>query len=166
MTEEKAGVEVTESGDGSMENRYLIFDIRDELYAIEISLITEIVEMLPVTAVPSVPGFIIGIINLRGAIIPIIDVRMRFGYETKEYDSRTCIIVLENNDVSIGLIVDQVREVAKIDRDIIAKPPATNGKTVDYYIKGIARWRNEIQLIIEPDKFFELNEQVLNAVNG
>ncbi len=166
MAEELAGVGVAETGDDSMENRYLIFDIKDELYAIEISLITEIVEMLPVTAVPSVPNFIIGIINLRGAIIPIIDVRMRFGYETKEYDSRTCIIVLENNDVSIGLIVDQVREVAKIDRDIIAKPPSNNGKAVDYYIKGIARWRNEIQLIIEPDKFFELNEQVLNAVNG
>jgi len=163
MAEEMNDVDVVE--EDSLENRYLIFDIKDELYAIEISLITEIVEMLPVTQVPSIPDFIVGIINLRGSIIPIIDVRMRFGYETKEYDSRTCIIVLQNGDMSIGLIVDSVQEVAKIDQDSIAKPPANGTNDKDYYIKGIARWKNDIQLIVDYEKFFDLEEQVINAVN-
>jgi purine-binding chemotaxis protein CheW len=147
--------------ESSLKDRYLVFNIRDEFYAIEIVYITEIVEMLPVTVVPSIPGCIVGIINLRGTIIPIMDVRMRFGYETKEYDSRTCIVVLENDDISMGVIVDSVQEVARISEDSIAKPPASNNSganDMDYYIKGIAKWKNEIQLVIDCDKFFTLDD--------
>lgn len=147
--------------ENSLQERYLVFNIRDEYYAIEIEYITEIVEMLPITVVPSIPECIVGIINLRGTIIPIMDVRMRFGYETKEYDSRTCIVVLESGDLSMGVIVDSVQEVARISDDVIAKPPeSTSGSAgdMDYYIKGIAKWRNDIQLIIDCDKFFNLDE--------
>lgn len=164
MAEEITDIRTSEEDD-SLKNRYLIFDIKDELYAIEISLIKEIVEMLPVTQVPSVPDFLVGIINLRGAIIPIIDVRIRFGYETKEYDSRTSIIILEDDEMQIGLIVDSVQEVAKINEDAIAKPPTTGVNAADYYIKGIARWKGEVQLIIDCDKFFDIEEQGYNAVN-
>lgn len=165
MADEVMDMEFDVGGD-SLANRYLIFDIKDEFYAIEITYITEIVEMLPVTAVPHLPECIVGIINLRGSIIPIMDVRMRFGYETKEYDSRTCIIVMEHDDISVGMVVDSVQEVAKIHRDSIAKPPTNGTNAADYYIKGIARWKNEIQLIIDPDKMYEMDEQVLNAANG
>ena len=147
--------------ESSLKDRYLIFNIRDEYYAIEINYITEIVEMLPVTEVPSIPECIVGIINLRGTIIPIMDVRMRFGYETKEYDSRTCIVVLENGDISMGVIVDSVQEVARISRDVIANPPESTSSgtnNMDYYIKGIAKWKNEIQLIIDCDKFFIMDD--------
>lgn len=164
MAEEITDNELLESED-SLKNRFLIFDIKNELYAIEISIIKEIVEMLPVTQVPSVPDFLVGIINLRGAIIPIIDVRMRFGYETKEYDSRTSIIILEDDEMQIGLIVDSVQEVAKISQDVIAKPPTTGVNAVDYYIKGIARWKDDIQLVIDPDKFFDIENQAYNAAN-
>ncbi|HBU13056.1 MAG TPA: chemotaxis protein CheW [Clostridiales bacterium] len=150
----------------SMENRYLVFDVKDEYYSIEIRYITEIVEMMPVTVVPSIPDCIVGVINLRGAIIPIMDVRMRFGYETKEYDSRTCIVVLDNEEIALGLIVDSVQEVTEIDQETIAAPPTAGARTADYYVKGIAKWKNDLQLIIDVDKFFSLDDAgMLNAVN-
>ena len=159
MAEEVAAVEQNDA-ESSLKDRYLIFNIRDENYAIEIVYITEIVDIMPITVVPSIPDCIVGIINLRGTIIPIMDVRMRFGYETKEYDSRTCIVVLESGDISIGVIVDSVQEVARIDEEFISKPPTNSGNAgdINYYIKGISKWRDEIQLIIDCDKFFILDE--------
>ena len=156
MAENNAMEEPQAESETSMENRYLVFNIKDEFYSIEIIYITEIVEMLPVTVVPNIPECIVGVINLRGAIIPIMDVRARFGYETKEYDSRTCIVVLENDGVSIGIIVDSVQEVTKVNVDTIAKPPTNSASDAEYYIKGISKWKDNLQLIIDVDKFFTL----------
>ncbi len=162
MAEAAGSIQIPVQGDeeSSLKDRYLVFNIKDEFYAIEIVYITEIVEMLPITEVPSIPECIVGIINLRGTIIPIMDVRMRFGYETKEYDSRTCIVVLENEDISMGVIVDSVQEVARIGDDVVAKPPENikGASEMDYYIKGIAKWKNEIQLIIDCEKFFVFDD--------
>lgn len=138
-------------GEDLMKNRFLVFAVGTENYGMEISYITEIVEVLPITAVPGLPHYLKGVINLRGAIVPIMEARTRFGYEHAEYTSRTCIIVLDNDGVSVGLIVDSVQEVADIDEKNISLPPS-NGNLKNEYIKGIGKFKDSVQLLLDCDK--------------
>ena len=99
--------------------RYLTFNLGTESFGIEIKYITEIIGMQPITALPGLPAYIRGIINLRGEIIPVMDIRLRFGKEEIAYNDRTCIIVAKFEDVDIGLIVDSVSEVLTIPDEIL-----------------------------------------------
>ncbi len=149
MSEEK----ITNNTESEINNRFLVFSIGEEDYALQITYITEIVEVLPITSVPSIPYYLNGIINLRGTIIPVMDARRRFGYESKEYDSRTCIIVIDNEGVLVGLVVDAVQEVATISNEEISMPP--NSEKENAYVKGIGKRKNEVQLIIDCDKLLD-----------
>ena len=110
----------------TQKDKYLSFKIGNEEYAIEIKYVIEIIGIQKITSVPNIKKFIKGIINLRGNIIPVIDVRMRFKMDTIDYDDRTCIVVIDADNVSIGLIVDEVLEVLNIDESRISPPPQTN----------------------------------------
>ncbi|MEW8987067.1 MAG: chemotaxis protein CheW [Bacillus sp. (in: firmicutes)] len=143
-----------EEGD-TLKNRFLIFVLGNETYGIEIEYVTEIIGLQPVTEVPELPEYIRGIINLRGKIIPVMDVRLRFRKPFKDYNDRTCVVVIENEDITIGLIVDSVSEVLSIPETEVVPPPDVN-KTGYKYIKGIGKTGNDVKLLLDCNKL--LNE--------
>jgi purine-binding chemotaxis protein CheW len=124
-----------------IENMYLIFDVQDEEYAVNIAYVTEIVGLQRISEVPDVPEYIKGVINLRGKVIPVMDMRLRFGLPWREYGDRTTIIVLELDNVPTGLVVDQVTDVLSIAPESITPPPRWHGadEPGDTVIKGLGR---------------------------
>ena len=135
----------------AVEDRFLVFTIDGQSYAIEIHYVTEIIEMLPITAVPFLPKCIKGIINLRGNIIPLMDVRLRFGLPEQAYTERTCIVVLNNEGVPLGLIVDAVQEVINIPEDLRMPSPDTQVGESIRYIKGVGNAAGQLQLLLNCD---------------
>lgn len=138
--------------------RFLTFTLENEVFGIEIKYVTEIIGIQSITKVPEVPHYVKGIINLRGKIIPVIDVRLKFGKEPMEYDDRTCIVVIDISEVSVGLIVDNVDEVLTIDDEDIAAPPATRTGFENRYIKGIGKAGDEVQLLLDCEKLLRNDE--------
>ena len=148
--------------DNTLKNKYLIFTIGTELYGIEIRYITEIVSIQPITEVAEMPYYVKGITNLRGKIIPIMDARLRFKKEERTYDDKTCIIVLDNNNISAGLIVDSVAEVLTIQEKDIAPLPELN-KAGQSYIKGIGKADGSVRLLLDCELLLTSDAQ--NLVN-
>lgn len=138
--------------------RFLTFTLEEEVYGIEIRYVTEIIGIQAITKVPEVPDYVKGIINLRGKIIPVIDVRLKFGKEPMEYDDRTCIVVIDISEVSVGLIVDNVDEVLTIDDENIASPPANKTGFENRYIKGIGKAGEKVQLLLDCEKLLKNDE--------
>ncbi|MFT5355515.1 MAG: purine-binding chemotaxis protein CheW [Polyangiales bacterium] len=140
---------LTESEDAK---RYLTFSIGDVSYAFRIENVTEIIGMQSITAVPDVPDFIKGVINLRGKVIPLMDVRLRLRLPEIEYHDRTCIIVVEVGEKSVGVIVDAVSDVLAIDDSNIEAPPDfRNGADADY-ISGMAKGEDGIEVILDAER--------------
>ncbi len=159
---ETAVLELLDQED-TLKGRFLTFILGGESYGIEISYVTEIIGIQPVTEVPELPEYIRGIINLRGKIIPVMDVRLRFMKPFREYNDRTCIIVVDINEISIGLIVDSVSEVISIpETEIVAPPQISKGNK---YIKGIGKTGNEVKLLLDCNKLLNEDEMenILNA---
>ena len=104
-------------------NKYLSFKIGKEAYGIGIKFITEIIELQKIIEIPDVPNYVKGVINLRGKVIPVIDLRLRFNMEERVYDDRTCIVVVDINKTAVGIIVDTVEEVLEIAEKNIEPPP-------------------------------------------
>lgn len=146
-----------ENEEDTQKDKYLIFSIGKESYGIDIKYVIEIIGIEPITEVPELPDYVKGVINLRGKIIPVMDIRLKFRKAEKEYDDRTCIIVVDIEDISIGLIIDRVLEVINIDQNNIAPPPKINkGKyNTNKYIKGIGKVQNEVKLLIDCNKLIE-----------
>jgi purine-binding chemotaxis protein CheW len=142
----------------TQKGKFLTFCLGKEVYVIEIKFVTEIIGVQPITEVPELPGYVKGIINLRGKIVPVIDVRLRFKKEPVEYDDRTCIIVVEAAEGSVGLIVDNVAEVLSIpDEDIIPPPDISRGSE-NKYLKAIGKVGEEVKLILECEKLMNEND--------
>jgi purine-binding chemotaxis protein CheW len=139
---------ITEQDEDTLKGKYLIFSMGNELYGMEIRYITEIIGIQPITEVPEMPEYVKGITNLRGKIIPVMDARLRFKKEVREYDDRTCIIVIDTDDISIGLIVDSVSEVIALRDEDIAPPPEIN-KGGHRYIKGIGKAGGSVKLLLD-----------------
>ena len=137
-----------DQNEDALQGKYLIFSMGKELYAIEIRDITEIIGMQPVTQVPEMPAYVKGITNLRGKIIPVMDARMRFGMMEKEYDDRTCIIVIQVGGTTTGLIVDRVVEVITLGEEEIAPPPDVNGSG-SRFIKGFGKAGGKVELLVD-----------------
>ena len=147
--------------------RFLTFTLDDEVYGIEIQHVTEIIGIQSITKVPEVPDYVKGIINLRGKIIPVIDVRLKFSKPAMEYDDRTCIVVIDINDVSVGLIVDNVDEVLTIDDEDIAAPPANKTGFENRYIKGIGKAGDKVQLLLDCEKLLKTEEmEMIEGINS
>lgn len=138
--------------------KYLTFELGTESFGIEIRYVTEIIGMQPVTYVPEVPAYVKGIINLRGKIIPVIDLRLRFKKEAAEYTDRTCIIVIDIGEISIGFIVDSVAEVINIGDENIVPPPNYRTGFHNRYIKGIGKVGNDVKLLLDCDKIISEND--------
>jgi purine-binding chemotaxis protein CheW len=133
-------------------DRYLTFAVGDEDYGVEIAYVTEIINVQTITELPELPPYIRGIINLRGKIVPVMDVRIRFNKEPKAYTDRTCIIVVDIGDAGIGLIVDQVREVLEISAEQIVPPSESKSAGGNRYISGIAKTGADIKLLINIER--------------
>lgn len=147
----------------TQEEKFLTFSLGKEEYGIEIRYVTEIIGLQGITEIPELPHYVKGIINLRGKIIPVIDVRLRFGKENVEYNDRTSIIVIETNNIFVGLVVDIVAEVTSISKSSIVPPPQINGECYNKYIKGIAKAENGIKLLVDCGKI--LNENEVNSIS-
>jgi purine-binding chemotaxis protein CheW len=146
-----------ESEEDTQKDRYLTFVLGKECYGIEIRYVTEIIGIQAITEIPELPSYVKGIINLRGKIIPVIDVRLRFKKEPRDYSDRTCVVVIDIKDLSIGLIVDSVAEVLTITEQNIVEPPQMN-RELNRYIKNIGKVGNEVKLLLDCDKLLIENE--------
>lgn len=152
-----------EMEEDTQKGRYLTFSLCKESYGIEIKYVTEIIGIQAITEIPELPEYIKGIINLRGKIIPVMDIRLRFKKEPKEYNDRTCIIVIDIKDISIGLIVDTVSEVLTIEEQDIVEPPKMNKGFNNRYIKNIGKVGNDVKLLLDCDRL--LTEDELDSIN-
>ncbi len=149
--------EYSQESEDTQHGRFLTFSLGEEVFGIEIRHVTEIVGMQPITVLPEVPAYIRGIINLRGRIISVIDVRVRFGMKEAAYTDRTCIIVVDIGDVAAGLIVDNVAEVISIEDGNIV-PPVESGGIHNAYLMGIGKVGDEVKLLLNCEKLFLENE--------
>lgn len=141
----------------SMEGMYLTFDLASEGYGLEIRHVIEIIGIQSVTAVPDLPEHVIGVLNLRGKVIPIIDVRRRFGLPHRDYDERTCIVVVNVNDNSVGLVVDKVSEVITIPATEIEPAPAA-GHRGRSYIAGMGKIGQKVKILLDIEALIEDEE--------
>jgi len=149
--------------DNTQEGRFLIFSIDNENYGIEIRYVTEIIGIQTITEVPELPEYVRGIINLRGKIIPVMDVRLRFRKKAMEYNDRTCIIVVEVLGMSVGLIVDSVSEVVTINESDISELPQMKQVSQNHYVKNIGKIGNEMRLLLDCEKL--LTDEDIDNLN-
>lgn len=159
--EEVNTIEVLE--EDTQKDKYLTFIVAEESYAIEIEHVTEIIGIQPITQVPELPDYIVGIINLRGKIIPVMDVRLRFKKGYRQYNDRTCIVVIQINHLSIGLIVDSVADVLDIPQENVMKPPEIK-KSGGRYIKAVGKTLEDVHLVLDCDRL--LNDQEYEIAVG
>lgn len=147
----------------SQQDLFLTFLLDNEDYGIAISNVTEIIGVQKITNVPDMPEFIKGVINLRGRVIPVMDVRLRFGMPYRDYDERNCIIVVEVNEQSTGLVVDRVKEVVEIPVDQIEAAPkhSANGG----HIRGMGKIGHEVKILLDIESLVaEVEEEMDVAV--
>jgi purine-binding chemotaxis protein CheW len=145
--------------------RFLSFKLENENYCIEILKVKELMGMSEITPLPQTPPYIRGVINLRGQIIPIIDLRLKFGLPFQEYSKRTSIIVGEidiGEKVLMGLVVDSIQEVVSVPEDKIAHLPYVNAKVKADYIKGVATTQDGIKIVLDVEKI--LNDSELSTL--
>lgn len=147
-----------------MDGKYLTFFTENQLFGVPIADVVQIVGMQDITEVPEFPNYAKGIINLRGTIIPVIDVRLRFGKEEKAYDERTCIIVTMIHDVAVGFIVDAVDAVTDIEDENISAPPKMSGEYSSSYLTGIARHEGRVVLLLDAQRL--LSDEVVASMTS
>ena len=151
--------------------RYLSFGINGEDYCITIAKVREILEMIPITYLPYAPPFIKGIVNLRGRMVPIIDLRTKFGMPFLEYNERTCIIIVDLStqaeQVLMGVVVDTISEVVGIPDEQISQVEYVNAQIQSTYIKGIAEFEKGIQIILDMDRVLSVEEfKILSTIKN
>jgi len=151
------------------DQKLLTFSLAEEGYGVSILKVKEIIGMLDITPVPRTPDFIKGVINLRGKIIPIMDLRVKFGMDECEYNERTCIIVVEihikGTQKLIGVVVDMVSEVVTISEEQIEPPPEYGTKSEHNFILGIGKLKDRVVIILDIEEVF-LCEEVLKMLDN
>src|SRR6056297_1384779 len=151
--EEQVDVLFNEADEEVQENKYLMCKIGGEVYGIDIQHVTDIIELQKITEVPDMPKYVKGVINLRGQVIPVIDLRLRFGMEEREYDDRTVITVVRFKDYVIGFIVDTATEVQDIPEKDIDPPPKVHGDEAEQkYILGLGKIDSEVIILLDIEK--------------
>ena len=139
--------------------KYLLFNTDDEVYGISIASVVEIIEMQRITEVPDMPEYVKGVINLRGRVIPVVDLRLRFGMAEREHDDRTCIIIVKVEGTSVGCIVDTVAEVQEIQQSNTEPAPqfgASEGR--NQYVSGLGKIGDGVRILIDAQKLVTQRE--------
>lgn len=144
--------------DNSVLGKAMTFNIGDQVYGIEIQYVKEIIEVQRITKVPHVPPYIKGIINVRSKVVPIVDIRIRFGKPEIPYTNRTCIIILELGDVSVGIIVDSVADVEDVHMTEISATPDNNSVNTNDFIQYMIRSDDTTKLILDVAKLLDEQE--------
>ena len=153
-----------EQEEDTLTGKYLIFSMDKDHFGLEIRYITEIIGMRPITEVPEMPGYMLGVINNRGKILPIMEARRRFKRAPREYDEKACIIVIETSAISFGLLVDSVVEVLAIDDDDISPPPELKNNLK--YMKGIGKVGDRVNLLLDCQELLLSEEiEILSAID-
>lgn len=157
----KEDEEDTEIQDG----KFLTFSLAEEEYGIDIQFVNEIIGLQKITEVPDMPHYVKGVINLRGKVIPVMNVRLRFGFPEIDHTDRTCIIVLNIKELIVGLIVDTVSEVLDISQNQIDPPPAISKGESSRYIKGMGKMEENVIILLDAKNLLFTDEmQVLMEI--
>ena len=147
--------------------KYLTFTLADEDYGIEILKVKEIIGMMPITTVPQTPEYLKGVINLRGKVIPVVDLRLKFGMPSQDYTERTCIIVVEiaseSGSTMMGIVVDSVSEVVHIKNEDIEETPKFGSKLDTEYILGMAKSEGRVKILMDIDRVLTVQELSMAA---
>ena len=141
-----------------MKGKYLTFWTDKQLFGVPISDVVQIIGIQEITPIPDSPTYSKGVINLRGSIIPVIDVRLRFGKSEENYNERTCIIVTKIEENYIGFIVDAVDEVTTISDEDISSPPKISKDRTNAYLTGIGKVESKVVLLLDTSKILNQNE--------
>ncbi len=148
--------------DETKAGKYLTFKLADEDYGVSLLKVREIIGMMPITSVPRTPAFVKGVINLRGKVIPVTDLRMRFDMAEIDYTDRTCIIVVEvegqDAKLQMGIVVDAVTEVLPIKAEEIEAPPEFGAKVDTHYILGMANMDGAVKILLDIDRVMTAEE--------
>ena len=150
----------------TMKDKYLTFHLAGEDYGLDIAFVTEIIGIQRITEVPDMPDFVRGVINLRGKVIPVMDVRLRFHLPEREYDERTCIIVVDINATAVGLVVDKVNEVVDIPEADVEPPPRTTKGATSRFLKGMGKVDEEVRILLNVDKLLYEGEMEILGKAG
>jgi purine-binding chemotaxis protein CheW len=149
-----------EAAAGPAGGKFLTFFLASEEYGVEILRVREILGMLPITRVPRTPEAVRGVINLRGKIIPVVDLRAKFGMEVAEYTNRTCIVVVQSHGLEFGVVVDRVSEVLNIRQENIEDAPSFGGDVSTEYLLGIAKVAGSVKLLLDSERVLGKQDSV------
>jgi purine-binding chemotaxis protein CheW len=145
--------------------QYLTFMLKEEVYALDITKVREVLDFTAVTKVPQTPDYMMGVINLRGSVVPVVDMRLKFGMSETEATVNTCIIIVEvdfdGEIIILGALADSVKEVLELDPEQIEPPPRIGTGVKTKFIKGMGRQNNEFIIILDIDKVFSTDELTL-----
>ena len=152
-------IDFLDTANQEIDGKYLTFFLDSQLFGVPISDVVQIIGMQEITPVPDSPVYAKGVINLRGSIIPLIDIRLRFGKPELEYNDRTCIIVTKLEEAYIGFLVDSVNEVSVIEEENISSTPTViSGNSANTYVTGIGRLHGKVVLLVDPIKILNNDE--------
>lgn len=147
-----------EQGEGG---KFLTFQLKDEEYGLEILKVREIMGIMDITTVPQTPPYVKGVINLRGQVIPVIDLRLKFGMEEGQYDKRTCIVVVNVDGLQMGIVVDTVSEVMDIESEAIEATPSFGTKLNTDYILGMGKVQGAVKILLDIGEVLNSEEMVM-----
>ena len=151
----------------TLAGKYLTFALADEEYGLPVLRVREIIKMMDITEVPQVPAHIRGVLNLRGKVIPVVDLRLKFGFAQGEVTPRTCIIVVEvalaAGRVMMGIVVDHVLDVLNVLADEIEETPQFGERVRTDYMKGVAKVKGTVKILLDLDRVLGTDDAALRA---
>lgn len=150
----------------SVEGKYLTFMLSNEEYGLEILKVREIIGVMDITSVPQTPNFIKGVINLRGKVIPVVDLRLKFGMPEAEYTKETCTIVVDVQGMLMGIVVDTVSEVMNIAESDIEPPPTFGSEIKTTFILGMGKVKGKVKILLDIDKIMSAEELTIVEQTG
>ncbi|MDR3578083.1 MAG: chemotaxis protein CheW [Anaerolineaceae bacterium] len=142
-----------------MENQNVIFELSSEYFGVDIAVVESIIKMQPITCMPQAPSFVEGVINLRGKVLPVIDLRKRFGIQTCETNKNSRIVIVNNKGGQVGMVVDGVSEVLTISDYLVESAPALATTIDSAFITGIARLDERLVILLDLDRVLSTQEQ-------
>jgi len=171
MTEQTKVMDQAVKAIADKEGKYLTFSLAGEEYGIGIRKVKEIIGMMPITVVPQIPAYVKGVINLRGKVIPVVDLRIKFAIKATDYTERTCIIVVEivsaARTILMGIVVDSVSEVLNIKGNDIEEAPSFGTRLNTEFILGMAKVGGGIKILLDIDKVLSVEEiKIVDAAGG
>lgn len=162
MTDHEMATEDTfilDADEKESHDKHLLFQLGDEEYGVPIDRVQTIEEMHTIVAVPDMPEYVRGVINLRGSVIPVVELRRRFGMPTREFDDRTCIVVITSESRTVGFIVDTVNEVHEIPQaNIQPRPEFKAGDEHDQFVTGLGTVDGEVKILLAIDRLMRADE--------